>query len=71
MVQVYSLLSSSSLQIEYIPDLSQEPVALSAAAAIILPLASLETLSFVVFSARGFHFSSDCLAGNSLPEFCL
>ena len=45
-MQVYSLLSSSFLQMEYVPDLSQEPVAMLPTAAIILPLASLETLSF-------------------------
>ena len=42
---MYSILSTS-LQIEYIPDLSQELVTLSATATIILPLASLEMLSF-------------------------
>ena len=58
------------LQTEHVPDLSQEPVAFLATAAIILPLASLEMLSFLLSSCQRFSFFrlSCC---QQLPEFCL
>ena len=56
-----AIIQMTELTTVYVPDPSQEPVAFLAAAAILLPLASLEMLSCVVFVSEIYFSSLICL----------